>query len=541
MTSSLCITVRFLQPMCHGRGDRPEPEWPPSPLRVFQALVAAAAGRWNERTCLESAASALRWLERQPPPLIVAACGESARVPYRLYVPDNVGDRVAGSWSRGGTASLAEYRTEKDVRPTQLPPDGEAVHYLWPLRGSDPDFDECKEVLFAAARSITHLGWGVDMVAANASVLSEPAARKLPGERWCPSPGAFLSRYRVPAEGTVNALIHKHRAFLNRLSPEGGFIPVPPLSDFNVVGYRRSTEPTVRSFAAFSLLRPDASGYRPFDAVRRGREVSGMLRHAAGAENIANALGWSPEKVATFILGHGESPGEVHAPVQGSRLAFLPIPSIEPRGEGRALTVASIRRALIVVSGGQASEDLQQLARLLSGAELFAEGQSAPVAMLARIPETDRILRRYTDKAPTWATVTPMILPGYDDPRKLRVRLNTPPELGRRPLGENEQKELLARLDRRIEFLLRKAIRQAGYSEELAQHAEIQWRPGGFWPGTELASRYEFPEKLRRFRRLHVRITWRDTACQPISIPGPICLGGGRFHGLGLFAAINPS
>ena len=378
------------------------------------------------------------------------------------------------------------------------------------------------------------------MVAANASAISEADARKFPGERWRPTDARSATGYRVPNIGTLNALIVKHHAFLDRISPEGGFHPVPPLSDFDVVGYRRTTDSPTPPLAAFSLLRTDASGYRPFDAVRRGKEVSGMLRHAASAEDITNALGWSPEKVATYILGHGESPGESHAPVAGPRLAFIPVPSIEPRGEGRAMTVASIRRAMIVVSGGQASEDLQRLVRLLSGAELFAEGQSAPVAMLARIPETDKVIRRYIDMASTWATVTPMILPGYDDPRKLRVRLCTRPGTGRRPLDENEQKVLLDRLDRRIEFLLRKAIRQAGYSEELAQHAEIQWRPGGFWPGTELATRYDFPDKLRRFRRLHVRITWRDTAGRPISLPGPICLGGGRFQGLGLFAAMNP-
>ncbi len=539
MISSLCITVRFLQPICHGRGDRAEPEWPPSPLRVFQALVAAAAARWNERTRLDHAASALRWLERQPPPRIVAARGESSRVPYRLYVPDNVGDKVAGSWSRGGTASVAEYRTEKDVRPTHLPRDGEAVHYLWALPDSDPEFDGCKEVIVAAARSITHLGWGVDMVAANATVISEADAHELIGERWCPTSGASSSGYRVPIEGTLDRLIHKHHAFLNRIGPEGGFIPVPPLSDFDVVGYRRLTDPSVPAFAAFSLLRTDASGFRPFDPVRRGMEVSGMLRHAASAGGIADALGWSPEKVASFVLGHGESHGEAHAPVQGPRLAFIPIPSIEPRGEGRAMTVASIRRALILVTGGRADEDLSRLARLLSGAELFAEGRDDPVAMLARIPESDKMIRRYTEASTTWATVTPMILPGYDDPRKLRMRLRSRTDSSADPLDEIEQRTLLGRLDRRIEYLLRKAIRQAGYSEELARDAEIAWRPVGFWPGTELATSYQFPEKLRRFRRLHVRITWRDAACRPISIPGPLCLGGGRFHGLGLFAAKN--
>src|SRR3954451_23719277 len=103
MQNYLSITVRFLQPMCHARDHRGEPEWPPSPLRLFQALVSASAARWNERIRLEYAAPALRWLERQPAPAIIAAAGRRSRVKYRLYVPDNVGDKVAGTWSRGGT------------------------------------------------------------------------------------------------------------------------------------------------------------------------------------------------------------------------------------------------------------------------------------------------------------------------------------------------------------------------------------------------------------------------------------------------------
>ena len=80
MPSSFCISIRFLQAMCHGRGDLEEPEWPPSPLRVFQSLVAAAAARWNEREHIGHAEASLRWLERQSPPLIVATHGVPATV-----------------------------------------------------------------------------------------------------------------------------------------------------------------------------------------------------------------------------------------------------------------------------------------------------------------------------------------------------------------------------------------------------------------------------------------------------------------------------
>ncbi|MGO9466997.1 MAG: type I-U CRISPR-associated protein Csb2 [Isosphaeraceae bacterium] len=537
MTKSFCVAIRFLQQASHGRGGDGQPEWPPSPLRVFQSLVAAAAARWNERGRLESAAPALRWLERQPPPLIVACRGRPSRVKYRLYVPDNIGDKVGASWSAGRAATIADYRTEKDVCPVHLAHDGGSVYYLWRLAASDRDFEKHNAILTAAARSITHLGWGVDMVAADATVISEADANQLAGERWLPTAERTGIGRRVPVDGTLPALIRKYDAFLARIGPDG-FKPVPPLSTFGVVGYRRATDPPAPAFAAFSILKPDASGFRPFDTVHRGLVVAAMIRHAASADNITRALGWPSEKVAAFVLGHGESLGEAHAPVQGPRLAFVPLPSIESRDGGRAKFVGSIRRALVVTSIGEAGDDLQRIARLLSGADLVAEGQAEPVALLSRIPASDSVVDRYVTAAATWATVTPVVLPGYDDPRKLRRRLFRGPEPAVPTASEPAQKELLAKLDRRIDDLLRKAIRQAGYAAELARDAQLDWRSTGFLPGTDLSSRYAYPEKLRRYRRLHVRITWRDASGQPLQVRGPVCLGGGRFHGLGLFASV---
>jgi CRISPR-associated protein Csb2 len=98
---------------------------------------------------------------------------------------------------------------------------------------------------------------------------------------------------------------------------------------------------------------------------------------------------------------------------------------------------------------------------------------------------------------------------------------------------------LLDRIAQRIDGLLRKAIMHCGLSQALAEHASIEWRGNAFWPGSELASRYAVPDHLRRFPRLHVKISWRDGNDLPVAIPGPICIGGGRFYGLGLFAAVG--
>ena len=70
------------------------------------------------------------------------------------------------------------------------------------------------------------------------------------------------------------------------------------------------------------------------------------------------------------------------------------------------------------------------------------------------------------------------------------------------------------------------------------RHAELDWRNSGFWPGTALATGYAAGDQHRRFRRLHVKITWLDVDGQAIEVPGPICIGGGKFTGMGLFAAL---
>ncbi|MBL8914645.1 MAG: type I-U CRISPR-associated protein Cas5/Cas6, partial [Archangium sp.] len=90
----LRLSFTFLAPWFHGRGDL-APEWPPSPLRAFQALVAAAArlGR------LEQSEAALKWLEAKGAPAIIAPRVEET-LGYRLSVPNNAMDVVARSWAR---------------------------------------------------------------------------------------------------------------------------------------------------------------------------------------------------------------------------------------------------------------------------------------------------------------------------------------------------------------------------------------------------------------------------------------------------------
>ena len=527
MSEHFCITVRFLGGACHGRADRGEPEWPPSPLRLFQALVAAAA----------------RGIDRGGrPPTIIAPRGQRG-VRYRTYVPDNVGDLLAGKWTRGDDGLIK--RSEKDVQPTRLE-DGAAVCYTWPLPDAPEEragFADAREAIFALTESITHLGWGVDLVTAHAAVVTDEELNAMPGSRWRPAQGGSRHSWRVAVPGTLAGLERRHAAFLDRMSG-GHFSPVPPLAKYALVPYADDAAPAAPSTAVFSLLRPDASGYRVYDPVRDGMRVAGMLRHAAADPALAAALGWDEEKVRRTVLGHTGPPnGGAHVPVDGPRLAFLPLPSYRPGRDGKgAFTIGSTRRVMLMGTNGLDPAELRAIARLLSGQMLIDEASGATVALLSRLPGSDSVVKIYTDSSPVWTTVTPMILPGHDDRggyrRRMSPQVDDDHAAGSPPTPE-QQREWLSKLDARTDALLRRAIRQAGYPAELAAHAALDWRGGGFLPGVVPASKYSVPQKLRRFRRLHVRIAWRDAAGSPVDVPGPVCLGGGRFMGLGLFCALK--
>jgi CRISPR-associated protein Csb2 len=532
MPSHFCLSIRFLEPAFHGRRDGGEPEWPPSPLRVFQALVAASGARRRPEGWTPGSRAALEWLERQAPPLVVAPAGATASG-YRLSVPPNAMDIVARAWCRGvdtnaGHASPATLRTMKTVRPTLLL-DGDLVHYLWAL--PDPLAHEARHVdeLSNLARSVVALGWGVDLVVANGAIVSSTEAGALSGEQWLPSAAAPGGGLRVPKPGTLDDVIHRHERFLTRLDADG-FTAPPPLSVYDAVAYRRATDPRLRPVAPFALLKLDVSGFRSFDTVRGGVTVAGMTRHAA--RSAAESAGWDERRIHSFILGHADSTSAgAHVAVGPRRFSYLPLPTIATRADGSVGAVGSVHRVMLSTFADDGDAEIAWGRRAMSGRELVDEHERRPVALLSLIPENEKIVRHYTQPAASWATVTPVVLPGYDDPAHFRRRLT-------RARSAEEQRQLLARLDKRVEGLLRKAIVQSGFSQVLADRAELQWRKAAFWPGADFSDRYTVPHHLRRFPRVHVRLDWRDGQGRPVPVAGPLCVGSGRFYGLGLFAAL---
>ena len=508
----LMISVRFLLDEFHGRGEQNEPEWPPSPLRLFQALVNASARQGGAEV-----SNVLDWLERQPAPTIVATAPSAIQPRYgaTFYVPNNDGELWFDKFDK------TTKRVEKKVHPTRLQEDA-VVHYLWPVADSETvDLPDCKRI----ACAISAFGWGIDLVVADAALLSREKADALVGERWRASESGGGVSLRVPTRGTLAALRTRYEAFLNRISLEKDavFRPVPPLAAYAVCDYRKSSGMARSPCAVFELRKTDDTAFASFATARKGLHLGGMLRHCA--EQIAPQMGWDEKRVAEFVLGHGEARGQAHKPVVGPRLVFVPLPSIEYRGETKGRTIGSIRRVLVTVSENIPSTAFNAIVRALEGQELIDEKTQAVVAFLRRASTRTDAIADYFAQGRAWATATPVVLPGHDDPRKLRRRLNEA------MLSPREKATVVEKLESRIESLLRKAMQQAGVPAEEANAAEIQWRGTGFLTGTSLASDYAVPEQHRRFRRLHCRIVFRNP------VAGPVCLGGGRHFGLGLFAA----
>src|SRR5438093_994350 len=192
----LLFTVRWLDERYHGLIDREgPPEWPPSPYRLFQALVAGLA-RGGE---LDSQLGrSLEWLQTLAPPLILAPRSRPGQVVTR-YVPNNDGDKVPHRQGR---------LTDKTSRPTLMmdPPE---VHYVWDIKPEDVSL---AERACGTARYLTCLGWGIDLAFADAKLIANDDLTALSGVRW--QPRKHLAR----EDGLLRVPIFDHEMGIDSLS-----------------------------------------------------------------------------------------------------------------------------------------------------------------------------------------------------------------------------------------------------------------------------------------------------------------------------------
>ncbi len=509
MTVDLCISIRFLHPypLYHGRADGEEPEWPPSPMRLFQALLNAACLRVRGRPLPSDVREALEYLERLRPH-IVAPRATVSTVGYRAYVPHNQADLVSSAWHRGNLdATIASHRMEKDVRPMRIDATGEdlpALHYLYPLGDIVSAPQALLQAIRPSVRAITHLGWGIDQVMGDAALLdssSSPAA----GERWLPSAGRGR-RLRVHRCGSLDALCRRHEQFLNRIRGDE-WTPVAPLSAIDHVHYRRDTDPLGRPWRAFKLVAPNDDTYTYPHA--KLIHLAGMVRRLAieaMTRNPPHGVREPARWIEQYVAGHRDKT-EVVVEVPHAQLSYVPLPSV-----GHAHTDPGVRRVMIVAPFGD-DEILEHLARQLDGRRLVPERTEqlrSPVS-LSRVRH-DGVIDCYTKPCRTWASFTPVILPGHDDRKPEKTRK-----------------------------LIRKALGQSG----IDQSGEFEWSAFSHFAKSHSAHRYVRDENSRRpvgyirpghlleLSTAHLRLTFERP------VPGPLTIGAGRHCGFGLMVGLN--
>ncbi len=476
----LCITVRWLDERYHGLlGCDGPPEWPPSPFRLFQALVGGVARRGELDSAL---GKSLAWLSREPPIILAPRWRRGQEV--TSFVPNNDGDKKPDRQNR---------LTSKTSRPTLIldPPE---IHYLWPA----PEC--CPEVLevIRASRCLSCFGWGIDMAYAVGRLLDDTQIGQLCGVRWFPKPGTFRDEgsLRIPVEGSLMDLRRAHESALNRIEHGKPLRTVDKPVEFDRVFYASTERPLGRPYVVFALRDSGDDSYRYPHAklvhiagMTRSAAIKAMKAYPPEDEGIEDTAAW----VESFVAGHRPEGVDGH-----KQFSYIPLPSI-----GHEYADAMIRRVMIMAPFGCESH-LRHLADQLDGQQLKPEdGSDGPV--LERL-NSDGVTRRYVGLSTEWATVTPIILPGHDD--------HKPPKTVR---------------------LIDRALRQAG----IDRPCQFKWNAMPNFKNCLTAHKYDrlkrplgyyCPRHLEELTAVHVRVTFE----QPVA--GPLSIGAGRHCGLGVLA-----
>lgn len=495
----LLLSVRLLHDRYHGRtANGEQAEWPPSPFRLFQAIV---AGNARSISLPPDLIDALQWLETLAPPEIIAPKAESGKA-LLTYVLNNTQRRS---------------RTPKTIRPTLL--DGDRlIQYLWRFDERIERSLEYAGVIASSTRHIRALGWGIDMAIGHGEIVDSVAPGIASRSWWVPADESDRVGidFRSPRPGSLASLQECYSQYLNRYASnetiqlESG-APVYCLQRYT------SNRPRV----VFKLLDANEDTFcYPHDKLIH---IASMVRSAA-VERMTddppeNSNGW----VQRVVYGkRDDSSVEEHR-----QFSYVPLPSI-----GHEHSDAMIRNVMIVVPLGM-DRELKHLAERLDGERLKAEDCSeacswesqpilpGPIELQKFSPPEGRFIRNcYLATADTWQTVTPVILPGRDDHKPAKTVK-----------------------------LIQRALQQSGIDTP----CEFMWQSIPFFKHTLSAHKrdvhgkragYFRPSYLKENTAVHLRIRFGrckvngnpNSGWVPANVTGPIMIGAGRHCGFGLLA-----
>ena len=470
----LAIEVEFLtgvsvaaSPSC-----REQPEWPPHPDRLFQALVAA----WGRNDSPDDdERQALEWLERfAPQDLAVSAPRAAPRDVAMAYVPPN----DASTTSKPGAKApkeldaavrvLPELRKNRQPRkfPAMVPiSDRPQVHYTW-------DLDEAKAREFAAHRKslerlaseVIYIGHSHTLV--RVALIDQLPEHTTPGLDWVVEEKAAL---RVPHPGRLKHLCDQFAEFSR--NPSQVFRPRASLQ-------QRVFEQPVRVPAPGTLF----DGHAPILLSDAGGFVPALAAFPLVAKRLRDALLNSAPKskpIPALLSGHdseGRPSGEAH-------MAIVPLADVGwQHSQGRLMGLA-------LLWPRQVSSADRQAAVTILAAFLQSEGNTTGLLHFGRHgswsltldPAPERASRRfprYVRASRRWGTVLPMVLDRYP---KTKPGENLPSIIAQACMNIGLPKEAVDGLD--IEVHKHAAVKAAPSVGEvlrcLPEDSPYRCRPAG--------------------------------------------------------------
>lgn len=498
MPRVLLISIRLYEGRYHGWGDNP-----PSPARLFQALV---AGVGIGGPLCENERNALDWLEGLSPPVIASPRLIRGQF-FKNFVPNNDLDA-----KRGDHRHIAAIRTGKNIIPLLFDAHVPFL-YAWTFEAAENNRRHASTIC-ALAKRLYQFGRGVDMAwACGEELINETALERrlenYPGLVYRPLNGGG-KLLRCPGSGMLDSLLIRYAANAKqfRTMRAGRKIvrSTLPQARFEQIAYDSPPKRMIYELRERGARAPFAVW--PLEQTEKLVE---KLRDSA-AKRLRDALPEKTSDIERVLIGR-KANGDDDGPTT-ERVRIVPLPSI-----GHLHADYGIRRVLVEVpaSGPLRIDDVNWA---FAGIEI-TDFSDKPLDVTPA--ESEDMLQHYgvDNGSRVWRTITPAALP--ESARRRRIdpeRTTQEAKGGTERRGEQE--------------------RTAGAVVHALRHARLRCRPGeirvqrepfgahggrveAFAPGSRFAKE----------RLWHIEIHFDEP------VAGPLVIGDGRFLGLGVMAPVR--
>ena len=487
MNRALYISVQVYDGRYHGYGD-----WPPSPARLFQALVAGAA---KGKRMDENKKKSFKWLESLEPPIISSPPVQIGQK-LKQYVPDNGLDSVGGDIRK-----IGNIRTQKIIQPYIFNQEKPLI-FIWNFKANKNEYQHA-ETMCEIALQLYQLGRGVDMAHAHAEIIE----RRNIDSRLIEFDNSI---YQPDTNGNLT-LLCPYRGSLDSL--EERYITKP--FRFELIGKRKSLQTIISKFPKTQFISVAYDGHSRC-----------KLFEIRSADKSESFMPWPTNKTTVLTINVRDKSSnrlKIAIPSQSvvidrifigqnstnsdksTRIRILPLPSI-----GHDHADHEIRRILVEVPSNCPMR-IEDIEWAFSGLNEVDSDTGEIIWNLVATHDT-KMLTHYgiyetqNSGSRVWQTVTPAALP-----------------VKHRFVGKQDKQRLFNKKNAILAVC--QALRHIGVRTPI-ENILVQREP--FSLNGIHARNFSDDRRFMANRLYHVKIVFTK------NLRGPLVIGDGRYLGLGL-------